>query len=53
MDVKKIVLRELSLGSPSDGAYSYGRVTFESGSLYGTLSAGGAYGCGAAFKYTP
>ena len=43
----------MPLSSSSDGANPYGGVIAGSGSLYGTLSAGGAYGCGAIFKFTP
>jgi len=48
------VLHEFSLKSSSDGALPLGGVVRNpSGVLYGTLSNGGAYGCGAVFQYTP
>jgi uncharacterized repeat protein (TIGR03803 family) len=48
------VLHAFRLGSSSDGANPLGGVIVgRSGNLYGTLSEGGAYGCGAVFKYTP
>jgi uncharacterized repeat protein (TIGR03803 family) len=51
---KEIVLHNFVGNSPSDGASPYGGVLRDpSGNLYGTLSHGGAYGCGAIFKFTP
>jgi uncharacterized repeat protein (TIGR03803 family) len=51
---KEAALHEFSLGSSLDGAFSYGGVIRDpSGNLYGTLEDGGAYGCGAVFKFTP
>jgi uncharacterized repeat protein (TIGR03803 family) len=50
---KEMVLHDFTLSSSSDGAYPQGGVIVESGSLYGTLYQGGAYGCGAVFKFTP
>jgi uncharacterized repeat protein (TIGR03803 family) len=50
---KEIVLHNFTISS-SDGAYPYGGVHRDSsGNLYGVLDSGGAYGCGAVFKYTP
>jgi uncharacterized repeat protein (TIGR03803 family) len=50
---KEIVVHDF-VGSPSDGATPYGGVVRDpSGNLYGTLYVGGAYGCGAIFKYAP
>ena len=51
---REIVLHNFTLRSRTDGAYPYGGVVRDpSGNLYGTLGAGGAYGCGAVFKFTP
>jgi len=51
---KEMVLHNFALGSSSDGAFPQGGVVRDlSGKLYGTLASGGAYGCGAVFKYTP
>ena len=51
---KEVVLHNFMLGSSSDGAVPYSGVTRDpSGNLYGTLEDGGAYGCGAIFKFTP
>jgi uncharacterized repeat protein (TIGR03803 family) len=51
---KEIVLHDFILSSSSDGAYPRGGVVRDpSGNLYGTLTSGGAYGCGAVFKYMP
>jgi uncharacterized repeat protein (TIGR03803 family) len=50
---KEIVLRNFSLSSSSDGAYPYGVLLDPSGNLYGALEDGGAYGCGAVFRFTP
>jgi uncharacterized repeat protein (TIGR03803 family) len=48
------VLHNFTHSSPSDGAYPQGGVIRDpSGNLYGTLGGGGAYGCGAIFKFTP
>lgn len=50
---RRIVLHGFTLDS-SDGAKPWGGVIGDpSVNLYGTLYAGGAYGCGAVFKYTP
>jgi uncharacterized repeat protein (TIGR03803 family) len=40
-------------GSSKDGAYPYGTLIQLNGKLYGTTSAGGAYGCGTVFQFTP
>lgn len=48
----EVVLHQFTLNSFSDGANPRGGVIVESGNLYGTLQQGGAYGCGAVFKYT-
>ncbi len=51
---KEIVLHDFNGSSSRDGSFPYGGVVRDSsGNLYGTLSTGGAYGCGAVFKYTP
>jgi uncharacterized repeat protein (TIGR03803 family) len=51
---KEAVLHDFTLSSSSDGASPYGGVVRDpSGKLYGTLYLGGAYGCGAVFKFTP
>jgi uncharacterized repeat protein (TIGR03803 family) len=51
---KEMVLHNFTLGSSSDGGNPWGGVVRDpSGNLYGTLSVGGAYGCGAVFKFTP
>jgi len=39
--------------SSSDGAYPYGTLVQLNGKFYGTASAGGAYGCGSVFVFTP
>ena len=39
--------------SSTDGAYPYGTLVQLSGKFYGTASAGGAYGCGSVFVFTP
>jgi uncharacterized repeat protein (TIGR03803 family) len=50
----EIVLHNFSLSSSNDGAIPEGGVVRDpSGNLYGTVADGGAYGCGAVFKYTP
>jgi uncharacterized repeat protein (TIGR03803 family) len=50
---KEIVLHDFN-NSSSDGTNPVGGVVRDSsGNLYGTLSGGGAYGCGAVFKFTP
>ena len=51
---REFVLHNFTLDSASDGAYPVGGVIRDSsGNLYGTLEQGGAYGCGAVFKYAP
>jgi uncharacterized repeat protein (TIGR03803 family) len=51
---KEIVLHDFSGSSSSDGWSPFGGVLRDpSGNLYGTLYQGGAYGCGAVFKFTP
>ncbi len=50
---RETVLHDFSGSSTSDGASPNGVVRDSSGNLYGTLGGGGAYGCGAVFKYTP
>ena len=51
---REIVLHNFTLNSSSDGANPEGGLIRDpSGNLYGTLYSGGAYGCGAVFKYTP
>jgi len=49
---REIVLHNFTLSSSTDGAYAEGVVRDPSGNLDGTLSSGGAYGCGAVFKFT-
>jgi uncharacterized repeat protein (TIGR03803 family) len=39
--------------SSTDGAYPYGTLVQLNGKFYGTASAGGAYGCGSVFAFTP
>ena len=39
--------------SSTDGAYPYGTLIQLNGKFYGTASAGGAYGCGSVFAFTP
>jgi uncharacterized repeat protein (TIGR03803 family) len=51
---QEIVLHDFSLSSSGDGATPYGGVVRDpSDNFYGTLSSGGAYGCGAVFKFRP
>jgi uncharacterized repeat protein (TIGR03803 family) len=51
---KEIVLHHFTGNSSSDGFQpASGVVRDPSGNLYGTLSYGGGYGCGAVFKFTP
>ena len=51
---QEIVLHDFIEHSVSDGSFPPGGVIRDpSGNLYGTLYLGGAYGCGAVFKYTP
>ena len=50
---KEIVLHNFTISS-TDGAIPYGSLLRDSlGNLYGVLESGGAYHCGAVFKYTP
>jgi len=50
---KEMVLHTFTINSSSDGAFPQGGVVRDPlGNLYGTLASGGAYGCGAVFKYT-
>jgi uncharacterized repeat protein (TIGR03803 family) len=51
---EEIVAHDFGLSSSGDGTIPFGGVLRDpSGNLYGTLSEGGAYGCGAVFKFTP
>jgi uncharacterized repeat protein (TIGR03803 family) len=50
---RETVLHNFTLDSSTDGANPNGVVRDGAGNLYGTLENGGAYGCGAVFKYTP
>jgi uncharacterized repeat protein (TIGR03803 family) len=51
---REVVLHGFTLSTSSGGGSPFGGVVRDpSGNLYGTLSKGGAYGCGAVFKFTP
>ena len=51
---REVVLHDFSVTSTRDGGNPDGGVVRDpSGTLYGTLSNGGAHGCGAVFKFTP
>jgi len=52
-DGRETVLHDFTLTSSSDGGGPAGLTEDSSGDLYGALYYGGAYGCGAVFKYTP
>jgi uncharacterized repeat protein (TIGR03803 family) len=49
----EVVLHDFQGNQTSDGTWPSGVVRDPLGDLYGTLYYGGAYGCGAVFKYTP
>jgi len=52
-DGRETVLHDFTLTSSSDGGGPSGLTGDPTGNLYGALYYGGAYGCGAVFKYTP